>query len=191
MSTHSEIVWCSLWFFYRMYRTASVALPVVFSVNSLETWKSFKFRCSSLHRHTSVCVTYTLVAKPCQKIMMMFCLSFSQVYMTTEIVFHDETVLVYLMWQYCPIYFLYTYPLVTEVCVFHMSNEDAYFSGTVCITHTLQYLSFSTHDTSKLQKRNISWCMADIAIFRELLSSLHFGKHINFQVFLNILWIFY
>lgn len=91
-------------------------------------------------------LTLVLVAKACQRKWWVYS-PFSQVYMTTECVFHDETVLVYLMWQYGPISFLYIYPVVTQFCVFHLLREDTYFSGTIYIPdikHTLQHLSLST-----------------------------------------------
>ena len=44
-----------------------------------------------------VSLTLVLVEKACQKTMLVFYSTFSQVFMTTESVFYDETVLVYLM----------------------------------------------------------------------------------------------
>lgn len=87
-----------------------------------------------------------LVSKAYQKEIIVFYSLFSKVYATTESIFHDETVLVYLMRLYGPISFLYIYPVVTQLYVFHMSREGTYFSGTIIIPnikHTLPHLSLS------------------------------------------------
>lgn len=151
---------------YRMYKTRSVAFQAGLFLLALYRPEKVLNLDVLVSTGLLLCVTHSraLIAKTCQKTMMEFSSPFSRVYLPTECVCHDETVLVCLMWQCDPISFLSVCPAVTQLCFSLLSPADTSVELSAYQIHMAAQESQHSPDTGKWKKHNNTWFMAGTAL---------------------------